>query len=391
MLGSERLTEEHLELPDVEEALEELYLEPEEEEAVGDEEIPAAEEVALQAEALFHREVGRTTLLSREDEERLAQGIVQARQRIRCILREAPQLSTAALGELGRGVITPDEDFREREAVAVLQYAEQLSRTGRGGSPIGIRPDALRALVDELGEALLAYRVLRDRMVEANLRLVTLFARRRHRSSLTFLDFIQEGTLGLIRAIEKYEPSRNVKFSTYAIYWIWQQIARAVDTQGALIRTPVHWNQFRRKFSRELLGEASETQSAEEWAAAEGLDPVRARQMAQSFQFISTDASLDDEDDRTFGSVLASEEGGPERRLLESDLRRRLAALVERLPSREAEIMRRRFGLSTESETLEEVGARFGVSRERIRQLETRALKRLRELCHAEGLQDYLQ
>jgi len=96
----------------------------------------------------------------------------------------------------------------------------------------------LRNFVRELSAGLAEYRVVRDQMVQANIRLVMVLARRHHHPSLSFLDLVQEGMLGLIRAVEKYEPGRNVKFSTYAVYWIWQQMARAADTLGELIRYP---------------------------------------------------------------------------------------------------------------------------------------------------------
>jgi RNA polymerase sigma factor (sigma-70 family) len=346
------------------------------------------------AETLFSTDVRLTSTLSRREEDGLARRIVRARNCVRRILRGARVLTRAALADFGRGLLAPQEGFREIEVVAILNYAETALKRHGPESATGMTPAQLRSFVAGLSAALATYRTLRDRMVVANLRLVILFARRHRHPRLSFLDFVQEGTLGLIRAIEKYEPNRNVKFSTYAVYWIWQQIARAADTQGALIRTPVHWNQVRRRLGRELWQSETEEgcrRSVEAWAIENGIDHDRLATMARPIQCISTDAPMSDDDDRSLEDQLTTDIVAPEEHVMQADLRKRLGALVEQLPTREAEIMRRRFGLSeSDSETLEAVGERFGVSRERIRQLEGRALKHLRELCTAEGLQDYL-
>jgi len=344
------------------------------------------------AETLFSTDVKLTSTLKRREEDMLARRIVRARNRVRGIVKGARDLSREALAGFGRGLLVPEEGFRETEVIAILNHAKSVLK--RGCSSSGMTRKRTQQFVDELSVALADYRVLRDQMVVANLRLVILFARRHRHPRLSFLDFVQEGTLGLIRAIEKYEPSRNVKFSTYAVYWIWQQIARAADTQGVLIRTPVHWNQVRRRLSRESWHaemEERSVRSADDWALEYGIDRERLEAMARPFQCVSTDAPLSDEDDRSLEDQLAADAAAPEERVMQADLRERLEALVDRLPAREAEIMRRRFGLAdSESETLESVGERFGVSRERIRQLEGRALRHLRDLCTAEGLQEYL-
>ena len=352
-------------------------------------------DVAFDAESLFSTDIRLTARLERRDEDDLARRIARARNRVRRVLRSARHLSCAALADVGRESVAPDQAFRELEIVATLNYAVAALKQRRSERETGMTRKDLRAFVDELSTALSEYRVLRDQMVVANLRLVILFARRHRHPRLSFLDFVQEGTLGLIRAIEKYEPDRKVKFSTYAVYWVWQQIARAADTQGALIRTPVHWNQMRRRMSRELGQTAAggrNSRATADWAVEIGIDPDRLAAIVRPFYCVSTDTPLGGEDDdRSLEDQLAAEEIAPEEHMLQVDLRQRLEALVDSLPGRDAEIMRRRFGLCDDaSETLEEVGVRFGVSRERIRQLESRALRQLRDLCTAEGLQEYL-
>jgi len=226
--------------------------------------------------------------------------------------------------------------------------------------------------------------------VRANVRLVALLARRYRHPTLTFLDLFQEGTLGLLRAVEKYEPERQVKFSTYASWWIWQQLGRTADTQGALIRTPVHWNQMRRRVNRSQDDPEASAASNQIERATEGIDPTRLDAMTHGFRFVSTDTPSDD-DERPLESLLAGNEDSPEAQVLHTSLGNHLASALEQLPPREGFIVRHRFGLGNEdSQTLEEISTHLGVSRERVRQLENRALAKLREVCDARGLREYL-
>jgi RNA polymerase primary sigma factor len=351
-------------------------------------EAPAESGSSLDAESLFSAELSAEELLSRPDEDALARRITRARARIRSVLRGARRLCRVALADAGRGVVLPERDFREREAVTILQFAEQALRTVARGGTAGMPRPRVRAFARELRAALADYRALRDQMVRANVRLVATLARRYHHPTLTFLDLFQEGTFGLLRAVEKYEPARGVKFSTYASWWIWQQLGRTADTQGALIRTPVHWNQLRRRVGR-TAGDGDDAARYEEMAEAEGIESERFATMTQAFHFVSTDAQTDD--DRPLESVLPAAIADPESQVVQTVLSERLEAFVELLPERERLIVRQRFGLGCDSaQTLEELSVVLGVSRERVRQLETRALARLRKACVAEGLEDYL-
>ena len=277
---------------------------------------------------------------------------------MRAILRRARRLTRVALVDAGRGVVSPERDFREREAVAILQFAEDALRTSVGVRATGMDRRALKRFVDELHAALDEYRVVRDQMVRANVRLVAMLARRYRHPTLTFLDLFQEGTLGLLRAVEKYEPERQVKFSTYASWWIWQQLGRTADTQGALIRTPVHWNQLRRRIGRSQDGsEAAQAFLRGEHRAAEGIDPTRLEAMTQGFRFVSTDTASDD-DERPLEAVLADPDASPELRALHTSLGKHLESALEQLPPREGFIVRQRFGLGTnDSQTLEEISS----------------------------------
>lgn len=336
------------------------------------------------AERLFAVALGREGLLSRTEEEVLAKQITRARGRIRAVLRGARRLTRLALGNGGRGVVRPEQDFREREAVAILRYAEKALESRDPSVTGGMTRPQLRTFIRDLRTALETYRALRDQMVCANVRLVATLARRYHHPTLTFLDLFQEGTFGLMRAVEKYQPARGVKFSTYASWWIWQQLGRTADMQGDLIRTPVHWNQLRRRVGRTHTdGDDSVI------ADAEGIGSERFATMTQAFHYVSTEAQTDD--DRPLSSVLPAAVADPESQVAHTVLSQRLATLVEDLPPREQLIVRRRFGLGREDpHTLEALSCELGVSRERVRQLETRALARLRKACVAVGLGDYL-
>jgi RNA polymerase sigma factor (sigma-70 family) len=342
----------------------------------------------------FFQNVGSTAMLTRDEELAIARGLVRTRNRIRRLLRRFPRLTTAALPAHGRSVIHPAHDFRERETVTVLEFARRLLRSRRrADTRFGTRL-RLREFVHALDSELKEYRKLRDRMIEANLRLVISFAKRYRRTGVSFLDMVQEGTLGLIRAVEKYDPVKEVKFGTYAVWWIWQQIGRAGDIHGGLIRTPVHWNQLRRKVGREtqrLQTENDGEVDRDELAEASGIDADRLETMTQNFQCLSLDSPLGSEDERTLEELLASDTDDPEREAAAVDLSKQLEVALSHLPAREADILRLRFGTADDqSLTLEEVGRRYGVSRERIRQLEARALKQLLPICESQGLRAYV-
>jgi len=342
----------------------------------------------------FFQDVGATVMLTPEEEQTIARGIVRSRKRIRRLLRRVPRLSAAALPKHGRSVIRPSDDFRERETVMILEYAQRLLRSRRRSDLQLVSRMCLRELVRTLEAELQTYRELRDRMIEANLRLVISFAKRYRRTGVSFLDMVQEGTLGLIRAVEKYDPVKEVKFGTYAVWWIWQQIGRAGDMHGGLIRTPVHWNQLRRKVGREtqrLQTKNDGEVTREALAEASGVDADRLETMTQSFQCLSLESPLGADDDRTLEELLASESDDPERGAAAVDLSEQLELALSHLPQREADILRLRFGTAeSHSLTLEEVGRRYGVSRERIRQLEARALRQLLPICESQGLRAYV-
>jgi RNA polymerase primary sigma factor len=378
-----------------EDTLDESRDSEEQSEAVRGPEVEASEDIAdYDLQSHFFQDVGATAMLTAEEEQTIARAIVRSRNRIRRLLRRVPRLTAVALPKHGRSVIRPSEDFRERETVMILQFARRLLRSRRRADLQMVSRMRLRDLVRALEVELKTYRELRDRMIEANLRLVISFAKRYRRTGVSFLDMVQEGTLGLIRAVEKYDPVKEVKFGTYAVWWIWQQIGRAGDIHGGLIRTPVHWNQLRRKVGREtqrLQTKNDGEVTREALAEASGVDADRLETMTQSFQCVSLESPLGADDDRTLEELLASDSDDPERGAAAVDLSEQLEVALSHLPQREADILRLRFGTAeNQSLTLEEVGRRYGVSRERIRQLEARALRQLLPICESQGLRAYV-
>ena len=227
------------------------------------------------------------------------------------------------------------------------------------------------------------------------MRLVLALARRYRRTGAPMLDLVQEGTLGLLRAIEKFDPARDVRFSTYAAWWIWQQIGRAGDEHATLIRTPLHWHQLRRKLNREAqrfesLGVPFQR---EQLAEASGVAAGRVDAVSQSFICLSLSSPMaNDDDDRTLEDTIPSESLRPEASMHAADLSEQLEKALAQLPQREADVLRLRFGTSESvPSTLEEIGVRYGVSRERVRQIEARALKRLLPICERTGLRSYFE
>ncbi len=344
----------------------------------------------------FYADLARTPLLDRDAERELTTEISKARESVVRWLRRNPRIVNVTLTERGRGVIRPTEEFREREILLVADRARRLARSPARLRELKLVRDRVAKFAKELDGRLALYRTARDRMLRANLRLVAAIARKHARRGLPLPDLIQEGTLGLLRAVEKFDPAKDIKFSTYAVWWIWQYIARSIDNDRSVVRTPVHWHELRRKVGR--LEQALESKlhrkpSKDEIIEAGGIDQSQLEMMAEPAHVLSLDMELGHDDDRTLSEVIPDEAGErPEMRTMAGDLSRHLEGILMELPDREQAIIRLRFGLDDDQvETLEEIGVRYGVSRERIRQLEAKALARLRDLCMTAGLESFLE
>ncbi|HAY9355779.1 TPA: RNA polymerase sigma factor RpoS [Shigella sonnei] len=299
-----------------------------------------------------------------------------------------------------------DNDLAEEELLSQGATQRVLDATQLYLGEIGYSP-LLTAEEGEIGysplltaeeEVYFARRALRGdvasrrRMIESNLRLVVKIARRYGNRGLALLDLIEEGNLGLIRAVEKFDPERGFRFSTYATWWIRQTIERAIMNQTRTIRLPIHivkeLNVYLRT-ARELSHKLDHEPSAEE--IAEQLDkPVDdvSRMLRLNERITSVDTPLGGDSEKALLDILADEkENGPEDTTQDDDMKQSIVKWLFELNAKQREVLARRFGLlGYEAATLEDVGREIGLTRERVRQIQVEGLRRLREILQTQGL-----
>ena len=288
-----------------------------------------------------------------------------------------------------------EEELADTDAMAdsfstddpVRMYLKEIGKV-----PL-LTPDEERALAMKMAEG---DEEAKRRMAEANLRLVVSIAKRYVGRGMLFLDLIQEGNLGLIKAVEKFDYEKGYKFSTYATWWIRQAITRAIADQARTIRIPVHMVETINKVirvSRQLLQELGHDPSAEEIAAEMGMSVEKVREILKIAQEpVSLETPIGEEEDSHLGDFIQDEDASePSEAASLTLLKEQLAEVLDTLTPREKKVLELRFGMvDGRTRTLEEVGKEFNVTRERIRQIEAKALRKLRHPSRSKRLRDFL-
>lgn len=307
---------------------------------------------------LYLQEIGRVPLLGRDEEVALAQKVQR--------YMELVGLRQTLAEELDR------EPSLAEWAARTETDADELRKLERSGKRS------------------------KEHMIEANLRLVVSVAKKYQNRGLELLDLIQEGTLGLERAVEKFDPTKGYRFSTYAYWWIRQGITRAIATQSRTIRLPVHITEKLNKIKkaqRKISQEKGHTATIEDIAAELDMTPPQVRELLVRVpRSVSLETKVGKDKDTELGDLLETEDISPEETMMREALHRDLQALLTDLTTRERDVIQMRFGLNDgRTYSLAEIGRALDLSRERVRQIEAKALQKLRQPKRRNRIRDYLE
>ena len=342
---------------------------------------------------MYLKEIGKVPLLTAEEELELAKSMVidekAVQQTLLEIVRDAggvPAEVEAVLKELSLNAEDHKRFLHQIREAGIEPHAEERPEL----------PEAHKAEMEALRRQIKEAKNAKHRMTEANLRLVVSIAKRYVGRGMLFLDLIQEGNLGLIKAVEKFDYTKGYKFSTYATWWIRQAITRAIADQARTIRIPVHMVETINKtirVSRQLLQELGHDPSAEEIAAEMDMPVDKVRDILKIAQEpVSLETPIGEEEDSHLGDFIPDEDASePSEAASFSLLREQLEEVLDTLAPREKKVLELRFGIADgRTRTLEEVGKEFNVTRERIRQIEAKALRKLRHPSRSKKLRDFL-